>query len=248
MKISLFLTYLILILSPTIAHSIHETNDNALIVSHVNIYTDPYSKPLTNHHVLIKDGLIVAISRVITLPGALVIDGKGKSLVAGYWNSHVHFTGIKWWHTRFRSNSTPKSYFVEEFFQYGITSVYDTGSNPANLDYILSETKNSGLESPNIYRTNGGYASAGGTPHYLWPIKLDEVSSQSIDGSSIAKVLEKFDGVKIYSSSDVGDNKIVVVPPETISTIVDYAHKQGAPVFAHAHDEKGLISAIAGGG
>src|SRR5882724_3079240 len=63
------------------------------------VYTSPDSAPLLDAVVLASGGVISAIGSrsEIQLPNdARVIDCTGKTIVAGFWNSHVHFTQAVW--------------------------------------------------------------------------------------------------------------------------------------------------------
>ena len=54
----------------------------------------PTASPIDNAVVLIRNGQIVAVSKrgELKVPkSAQVIDCTGKVIVAGFWNSHVHF-------------------------------------------------------------------------------------------------------------------------------------------------------------
>ena len=74
-----------------------ESSSLALIGA--KIYPSPTTTPIINGTVLIKNGRIVAVAEKtqIKIPrDATVIDCTGLTLVAGFWNSHVHFSESKW--------------------------------------------------------------------------------------------------------------------------------------------------------
>src|SRR5262245_33276650 len=63
------------------------------------IYPSPSEAAIENGIVLVRDGKIAAVgnSGKIRLPaGVRTIDCSGLTIVAGFWNSHVHFTDVKW--------------------------------------------------------------------------------------------------------------------------------------------------------
>src|SRR5215510_13720264 len=63
------------------------------------VYASPDAAPLEDAVVVATNGVIAAIgSRSdVQLPAdARVIDCNGKTIVAGFWNSHVHFTETIW--------------------------------------------------------------------------------------------------------------------------------------------------------
>jgi cytosine/adenosine deaminase-related metal-dependent hydrolase len=58
------------------------------------VYSSPTANAIDNAVVLIRDGQIAAVGKrgELKVPkSALVIDCTGKIVVAGFWNSHVHF-------------------------------------------------------------------------------------------------------------------------------------------------------------
>jgi predicted amidohydrolase YtcJ len=64
-----------------------------------SVYASPDATPIPDAVVLTSGGVITAIGRrsEVHIPGdARVIDCTGKTVVAGFWNSHVHFTQEPW--------------------------------------------------------------------------------------------------------------------------------------------------------
>jgi predicted amidohydrolase YtcJ len=63
-----------------------------LVLQGAKVYPSPTAKPIENAVVLIHDGRIVSVgTRTGSTKSAQVIDCTGKVIVAGFWNSHVHF-------------------------------------------------------------------------------------------------------------------------------------------------------------
>ena len=63
------------------------------------IYRSPDSAPLDDGVVLVRNGLIAAIGRRGAVPipaGAKVLECSGAAIVAGFWNTHVHFAEPHW--------------------------------------------------------------------------------------------------------------------------------------------------------
>ena len=64
-----------------------------------NLYASPDAAMLADAVVVVSDGVITAVgkSSEVQIPaGARVIDCTGKTIVAGFWNSHVHLTEPVW--------------------------------------------------------------------------------------------------------------------------------------------------------
>src|SRR5712691_8508256 len=63
------------------------------------IYTDPDATPVRDGVVLVENGTIRAVGprKTTQIPrGTQTINCSGLTVMAGFWNSHVHFTERKW--------------------------------------------------------------------------------------------------------------------------------------------------------
>jgi hypothetical protein len=70
-----------------------------LVLRGGSVYASPDAAPLPDAVVVISGGTISAVgsaSDVQAPPDARVIDCAGKTVVAGFWNRHVHFTEAVW--------------------------------------------------------------------------------------------------------------------------------------------------------
>src|SRR6476660_8463657 len=74
----------------------NKTNGLALVGA--KIYPSPAAPAIVDGVVLIKNGRIVAVGekqRIKISSAVRIIDCTGLTLVAGFWNSHVHFSESK---------------------------------------------------------------------------------------------------------------------------------------------------------
>jgi cytosine/adenosine deaminase-related metal-dependent hydrolase len=63
------------------------------------IYRSPYAGRLDDGVILIEEGRIAAVGtrQAVSLPkGTRVVEYSGSTIVAGFWNCHVHFTEPRW--------------------------------------------------------------------------------------------------------------------------------------------------------
>jgi cytosine/adenosine deaminase-related metal-dependent hydrolase len=73
-----------------------QTSNGSLVLRGATIYTAPDSSPIRDGVVIVRNGKIEAVGAQteVTLPsGVTTLDLSGHVLVAGFWNSHVHFMG-----------------------------------------------------------------------------------------------------------------------------------------------------------
>ncbi len=158
-------------------------------------------------------GLAVAGGRIVgePLPGAEIIDVSGMTVLPGLIDMHIHSLG--------------GSFADEMMIGNGITTARDLGSH---LDGVLAR-KGESLE-----RRTGPRLLVTGP--YL--VGEDSVSDQDIgapDPETAAAIVERFadagvDGIKVHWG----------VRAETLSAVVETAHRRGLWVAAHLH----LVSAF----
>src|SRR6185437_1893936 len=107
-----------------------------LVLRGGNVYTSPDAVPLANAVVVATDGVVSAVGSAsdVQIPGgARVIDCTGKTIVAGFWNSHVHFTQAVWQHAGTAPAAPMTAHMQEMLTKWGFTTVWDLGSDPPRL-------------------------------------------------------------------------------------------------------------------
>src|SRR5438045_4183378 len=113
--------------------AIAPANAQTLALVGGNVYASPDAAPLADAVVLASNGVITAIgsrSDVQIPQDARVIDCTGKTVVAGFWNSHVHFTQDVWRTARSGPAAPLTEHMQEMLTKWGFTTVWDLGSDP----------------------------------------------------------------------------------------------------------------------
>jgi imidazolonepropionase-like amidohydrolase len=111
--------------------------DSAVIFENVDVVDVENGTLLDDHHVMVFDGEIVAVSaEPIVAENALRIDGAGKSLMPGMWDMHGHF-GL--------SDGVLN-------IAGGITSVRDLGSVHEQIMELTEKFDSGEVIGPNTYR------------------------------------------------------------------------------------------------
>ena len=100
------------------------------------VYPSPTDPPIENATLLVHDGKIIAVAPSYRLKNkfphsAVTIDCKGKVIVAGFWNSHVHFT-TGWDDVPNAPVAALTSHMQQMLTRWGFTTVWDLGSDPNN--------------------------------------------------------------------------------------------------------------------
>jgi imidazolonepropionase-like amidohydrolase len=202
--------------------------------------------------VLIKGGRIVAVGdkQHIKIPRAAeVIDCSGLTLVAGFWNSHVHFTESKWENAASLSSARLGQQLADTFTRYGFTSVFDLGSDIENTKLIRNRVESGEVAGPRILTTGTGIVPEGGTPFYVKPVKFPEALTPS---QATALVREKLkgrpDAIKIFTGpTPVEGGAPLIMRLELVRAITVATHRHGKLVFSHPENDAGVNVAVDGG-
>ncbi|HPE31739.1 MAG TPA: amidohydrolase family protein [Parvularculaceae bacterium] len=176
-----------------------------VLFSNVTIYdaaTNSFKKKMS---VLVEGDKITAVAKKVNAPeGAVVFDGKGKTLVPGLWDMHHHFGN--------------DGAGVHDLSQ-GVTSVRDIGNEKETLLAKKKRIDEGELLGPNIYPILGidgdGPLSAQG---FVRIHSVEEGIAAVNDGHA-----EGFLGIKLYGT----------INPEWVAPMAAEAHKFGMSVQGH---------------
>lgn len=202
--------------------------------------------------VLIKAGKITAVGtrRQVKIPAHVqVVDCKGLVLMAGFWNSHVHFMSPVWEHADSLPAAQLTRQMTEMLTRYGFTHAFDLATlNFRNLRALRDRLRSGEVEGPALLSAGEPFVPPNGSPFYVHPIKLPEISTPEAAVAYVRKQLDAgADAIKIWSASPVGDNKVVAMPLDIVQAATATAHKYHKPVFAHPTSDTGWRVAVAGG-
>jgi len=216
------------------------------------VYPSPTAPAIENAVLLIEDGKIATVaprSQIkYDLPrSAQKLDCKGKVIVAGFWNSHVHFeTG--WQDAANAPASKLDAHMQEMLTRWGVTSVWDLGSDPSNTMAIRRRVEAGEVSGPKILMA-GDIFPKNGHPVYLPPeMQLPEAASPG-EAQRMAQQYMKMglDGIKLFTGAFMGAKPTVNMDTAIVKAAADVAHAQGKPVFTHPQNRTGVDNALAGG-
>jgi imidazolonepropionase-like amidohydrolase len=200
--------------------------------------------------VLIEDATIAAVgprANVQVPPGATVIDCAGATVTAGFWNSHVHFTHPVW------SSASTSAAQLEDALRrmltsFGVVRALDIGSAPGIVEGLRRRIESGEVAGPALTRAGGSFVPKGGSPYYIAPIQLPELTDSAATVAIVNGVLDSgADGIKLFTGSWATQSSIVVMPVELVRAATDTAHRRGTFVIAHPSNSAGARAAIAGG-
>src|ERR1700704_6228292 len=168
-----------------------------------SVYASPDAALLPDAVILASNGIIIAIgsrSEVSIPSDARVIDCAGKTVVAGFWNSHVHFTQSVWKNAGSAPAESLLEHMQEMLTKWGFTTVWDLGSDPRDSLPLRRRVNAGEVLGPTILFA-GNIFPKGGHPAYL-PAELqlpeaataDEATQMSRNYFEIG-----LDGIKLFT-------------------------------------------------
>ena len=251
-----FVLLLLLVVFTVAARSAPADSSGDLALVNGKVYPTPQAVPILDAVVLIHDGKIVAVGKddEVQIPkSAYTIECAGRVIVAGFWNSHVHFTEDAW-----RDAGTAPAARLEEHMQtrltkWGDTTVFDIGSFPQDTLALRRRVESGEIAGPKIYTTAGEIFPKDGIPVYL-PMELASALKQQEaatpeDATRLPRqsLAMGGDGIKLFTGAIVGHGKVTPMPVDIVRAAVEVAHAAGKPVFAHPSNHVGANNALAGG-
>jgi len=213
------------------------------------VYPSADADALSDAVVLASGGVITALGNrsEIQIPGdARVIDCTGKTIVAGFWNSHVHFTQVAWKNAAGAPAASLEEHMRDMLTQWGFTTVWDLGSDPGDTLPLRRRVNSGEVPGPNIL-VAGNMFPKGGHPIYVpAEAQVPEVATPAAAAQTASEFLGiGEDGIKLFTGSFMGDKPVVNMDPAVAKAAVDVAHAQGKPVFAHPQNRTGVETVIA---
>jgi imidazolonepropionase-like amidohydrolase len=220
------------------------------------IYAGPTDSPITRGDVVIRDGKIAAVGRrgSVRIPdGAATLDCSGLTIVAGFWNSHVHFIERKWADASKIPAAELAGQLEDMLTRYGFTSVFDTGSTWENTRRLRDRVESGEVPGPRIRSTGEVIFPKGGVPptsvlDVLGTMRLTmpEVADAEEARTAAQRILDAgTDGIKLYAVSLLSPR--IALPESAIRAAAQAAHEHKKPVFAHPQTREGLLASVQGG-
>ncbi len=216
------------------------------------VYPSATDPPIDNAVLIISGDKITVVAakaqRQNDLPdSALKLDCSGKVVVAGFWNSHVHFeTG---WHGAAAAPAKKLEAQMQEMLsRWGFTTVWDLGSEPANTMALRRRVESGEVAGPKILMA-GDIFPKNGHPVYLPPeMQLPEAATpQEAERMAQQYLKMGLEGIKLFTGAFMGNKPVINMDTAIAKAAVDTAHAQGKPVFAHPQNHAGVDNALLAG-
>jgi imidazolonepropionase-like amidohydrolase len=238
---------LLAVLSLWIASSAHAQDTVELTVSNARLLTAPHQPVIDNGFVAVRDGVISAVGSGAPPAATKNIDAQGALLVAGFWNSHVHFTEPHWQSAARGDPEQLEKWLQRMLGRYGFTTVVDTGSDPSNTQALAYHVERKRVLGPRILMTGGSFVAANGSPSYL-EVSLPELLTAADAVQKLQWVLNgDIVAVKIFTGSYISPQVTVDMPLDIVQVVANGAHEEDVLVIAHPQSLTGVQNAVRGG-
>lgn len=220
-----------------------------LIVRDVTVVDGTAAPPLPHRDVAIVAGRFAGIVPSGTIPanGARTLDGAGRWLIPGLWESHTHLRGDP--ADALDAAVARLDGLMAEYLASGITTVVELGG-PLDVDAALRELRRRGAGSPGAHLAFAGPSLTGIEG---WPLGLHHQRNlvrETGDAQQAAAAVAELaaggaDLIKIIYDGHPGDPD--KLPPDALREAVARAHDQTLRVVVHVHDLEDVHDALGAG-
>jgi len=176
----------------------------------------------------------------------------GGVIVAGFQNSHVHFTGEDFTNAGQRPAAELDAALTRMLTRYGFTTVFDVASDGDNTLALRNRIEKGELRGPRILTVGLALFPAHGLPAYISHMPkqlLDKLPQPGSVEDAVQIVRNNLrsgtDATKLFIATPQSDGSIKRMPADIAGAAVKEAHRQGKLVFAHPTDIQGIQDALA---
>ena len=205
------LTLALLLISFALPPAWSQPKQNILAISDVTVIDATGAPARPNMTVIITGDSITKIGKTgkVAIPkNAQTIDGRGKFLIPGLWDMHVHTV----------LEGLPETYFPL-FIANGVTGVRDMAVDVEVLKQLRKDISEGRVVGPRIV---AGQMVDGPMP--VWPEIAFSISNETNARQAVASVKDSgVDFVKVYS----------LIPRKAYFALADEAKKRGIPFAGH---------------
>lgn len=243
---------------------------DTLVIHAGAVVAIPGEKPLGPSTIVVRGGRIFEIEPgFVEHPGAEAVDLKGRTLLPGLIDTHVHFSFSP--DTRLWSGAVDTAEDVALFsfsnakktLEAGFTTVRDVGSDGYSI-HALRDAVNEGIViGPRIFLSGtslsivGGHGDMSGlnrkATEALYPYDYTGACTGAVECALRVREAAKYgaDLIKVTSTGGIMSQQArglgQHLSDEELTSIVTTAHGLGLKVAAHAHGGEGVAASVRAG-
>jgi imidazolonepropionase-like amidohydrolase len=232
-----------------------------VLIERVTVLSPEQAKPSPNRYVLVRDGRIAAIGdqKITASANATHVDGRGKFLVPGLMDSHVHVSdpiGIPYFSPDPAVPGLKKAYYQQQprsCLYFGVTQLLDLNNTPDGIAAFESQPRH-----PDLFRC-GSAPALDGYPtlfiddksirYRVFPFVYEPANAQAhplppgedANAHTPEAVVARIAAsgarcVKLFIEDGFGEaSNWPILSRATMQQVVAAAHKKGLLVIAHAN-------------
>jgi len=227
-----------------------QQTSRVIVIRGVTLIDGTGRPPLANATVVVQGDRITQVTTQTATPpsGAQVIEGRGKFLIPGLIDVHVHLTGG----SGTRANTQPLTPQQERtgtsalhsFLYAGVTTIFDAGNQAAFIFALRDKERAGTIVSPRIFATGGTVTSPGGHggPFYIeaWPQDRAILDTHLAGTPDLVKIGQDEHGWMMRPM-------ITKLPDDLLEKIIRYYHTKGVRSTIHISNEHDATEAIYAG-
>lgn len=231
--------------------------EETFVLRATRIYPAPDSPP-------IEDGVIVLDGEKLAAVGArnqVSIPAGAQSgpcdagvVVAGFQNSHVHFTEPHWADAAKQRPGRLSGRLAAMLTRYGFTTALDTGSLPDDTFALRRRIETGEVAGPRILTAGVPLYPHDVIPFYLrdLPPRVLAQLPQPATAEAALKVVRAnldrgADATKLFVATPRGGGEITYMSRDIVRATADETHARRRPVLAHPTNNAGIRLAIESG-
>ncbi|HEV2698083.1 MAG TPA: amidohydrolase family protein, partial [Terriglobales bacterium] len=207
---------------------------STVVISHVTVINPATSSVQRDKTVVIEGRRISSVSsssKFLVPSGARIINGRGKFLIPGLWDMHVHTAFGDWF-------PGGRDVILPLFIANGITGVRDMGGDIAVLKQWRDQIEAGQLTGPHIVFSGpmlDGYLPDGKNLRFPSSVAVTSPADARKAVDSLAG--QHVDFIKVQSLLSV----------DSYLAAADEAHKRGLPIVGHVPDRVRITQVVAAG-
>lgn len=223
------------------------------VLDAARIYATP-DTPAVRGHVVITGTKILSVTPASGKRATAATRApqcNGGVVVAGFQNSHVHFTGNEFRDARQQRAEALETALAQMLTRYGYTTVFDIASDRDNTLAMRDRIEKGDVRGPRILTAGWALFPPEGLPVYIKHMRPELLAKLPQPGSvdeALKIVRENFaagaDGTKLFLVTPQDHHSVKRMPAAIASAAADESHRQGKLIFAHPTDLEGVQAAI----
>lgn len=218
----------------------------------VKIYSAPDVPPMSGKVVIAGNKILsVATAEPRATAAATASQCNGGVVMAGFQNSHVHFTSEEFRNARQKSGAELDIALTRMLTRYGYTTVFDVASDGDNTLALRDRIEKGEVRGPRILTVGLALFPSHGLPAYVLHMPkelLDKFPQPGSVEEAVQTVRKNLsagtDGTKLFIATPQRGGTIKRMPADLASAAVNETHRQGKLVFAHPTDIQGIQAAL----